>query len=259
MEKSTAGATEISSALKQVSQVAEGETGAENNSINGSKYKLKGYKKTAVSFREDDEARNNSENCVNSEDTDKGSKDDTNSQIREEMLPRHDKPSGPLYCHFFPNFGKCSYEERTGNICKYEHRIDAPMCDKGSSCTRNKCMYRHPDLKESRSSNFLGQKWTISPQPSNTQGMNPWQSHSTVVNSNQQQQGQQAPWIGIQNPWQGNQNLWQGNQNLWQGNQNLWQGTLNQWHGAQNPWQGAQILWQGAQNPWPVYGPYRRN
>ena len=106
-------------------------------------------------------------------------------------------------------------------------------------------MYRHPNLKESRSSNFLGQKWTISPQPSNTQGMNPWQVHSQDVNPNQQQQGLQAPWLGTQNQWQANQNLWPG--------------ALNQWLGAQNPWQGAQILWQGAQNPWPMLGPSRRN
>ena len=95
------------------------------------------------------------------------------------------------YCHYFVNQGKCTFEERTGQKCKYEHK-QAPMCNFGINCTRNKCMYSHPKLPSIQNqtrNNFLGQvlnPFTI---------MNPWMSPP------------QNPW-NMPNPWriQGNQN-----------------------------------------------------
>ena len=69
------------------------------------------------------------------------------------------------YCHFYVNKGKCNFEERTGQKCRFEHKI-APMCNLGLNCTRLKCMYSHPKVNGVNS--FLG----------NTRGMNqmmnPW-------------------------------------------------------------------------------------
>ena len=48
-----------------------------------------------------------------------------------------------MYCHYFSNFGKCFFEERTGNVCRFEHE-NAPLCQSGTSCRRSKCMYKHP-------------------------------------------------------------------------------------------------------------------
>ena len=74
----------------------------------------------------------------------------------------------PRYCHYFVNYGQCSFEERTGQKCKFEHR-QAPMCNSGTSCTKTKCMFMHPKPSEnSRRNNFLGQfipPWNI---------INPW-------------------------------------------------------------------------------------
>ena len=50
------------------------------------------------------------------------------------------------FCHFFVNTGNCTYEERTGKKCKFEHR-QAPMCRLGISCRRPKCMFLHPKMR----------------------------------------------------------------------------------------------------------------
>ena len=47
------------------------------------------------------------------------------------------------YCHYFANYGKCNYEERTGEKCKFDHN-QAPMCNSGINCSRFKCMFSHP-------------------------------------------------------------------------------------------------------------------
>ena len=73
------------------------------------------------------------------------------------------------YCHFFSNFGKCHFEERTGYPCKFVHKV-APVCRSGTACTRSKCMYTHPNMGGRGLINpFLGQN-------SNYQRNNlPWQ------------------------------------------------------------------------------------
>ena len=74
----------------------------------------------------------------------------------------------PRFCHYYVNYGQCSYEERTGEKCKFEHR-KAPMCNSGISCTKTKCMFMHPKTSENHNrNNFLGQiihPWNI---------INPW-------------------------------------------------------------------------------------
>ena len=104
------------------------------------------------------------------------------------------KPAADLYkgryCHYFVNKGSCTFEERTGQKCKYEH-TQAPMCKSGINCTRFKCMYshpKHPAIQNHTRSNFLGQVWNPFPL------MNPWMSPP------------QSPW-NFPSPWiQGKQN-----------------------------------------------------
>ena len=60
----------------------------------------------------------------------------------------------PKYCHFFTNYGRCNFEEKTGKKCKFLHKI-APMCKKGLSCTRTRCMFTHPNTG-GQISPFLG-------------------------------------------------------------------------------------------------------
>ena len=81
------------------------------------------------------------------------------------------------FCHYFVNQGKCHFEERTGKKCQFQH-TQAPMCNSGLSCTRNKCMFSHPKIQRNQNpnnQNFLEQM------------MNTWQ----MMN----------PWMTITNPW----------------------------------------------------------
>ena len=81
----------------------------------------------------------------------------------------------PRYCHYFVNYGKCNFEERTGQKCRFQHR-QAPMCTSGTRCTRHKCMFNHPKLSENNQRNhFLGQMippWNI---------MSPWMNQAQNV------------------------------------------------------------------------------
>ena len=82
-----------------------------------------------------------------------------------------------LYCHYFYNYGKCLFEERTGGTCRFEHKA-APVCQSGMACQRKKCMYKHPNTGGMNT--FLDQnKVTQNVNPWQMQMMNPW------INSNQ--------------------------------------------------------------------------
>ena len=103
-----------------------------------------------------------------------------------------------LYCHYFSNLGKCTYEERTGATCRFVHE-EAPMCQSGLACNRAKCMYKHPNMA-GRKNNFLDQS-TAFPQPMNPwQTMNPWWNphHNQIQHPNQMQYSNQmqypSPW-----------------------------------------------------------------
>ena len=58
------------------------------------------------------------------------------------------------YCHYYSN-GKCNFEERTGKKCNFEH-TKAPNCKFDGSCTREKCMFSHPNKTGQKSKPFLG-------------------------------------------------------------------------------------------------------
>ena len=91
----------------------------------------------------------------------------------------------PKYCHYFSNIGKCIFEERTGGTCKFSHG-DAPMCQRGASCTREKCMYKHPNLSGMRnSSSFLDQRKPRSGIFQNSGNINPWMMINPWWNPNQ--------------------------------------------------------------------------
>ena len=96
------------------------------------------------------------------------------------------------YCHYFNNFGRCSFAERSGRQCKYAH-VKAPVCNFDGQCGRAKCMFRHTLQPRG----FLGQTqlssrprlqsvWNQNPFP------NPW-------NQNQYPN----PWVQnpVPNPW----------------------------------------------------------
>ena len=139
-----------------------------------------------------------------------------NSSAAEENRPK-DLPRGrTMYCHYFSNYGKCHYEERTKRKCKYEHAKKVPVCLKGTSCSRPKCMYSHLNL-DGRNSTFLGKKKTVSqPVFLDQQTLNPWQkTASPPVVMNQQTLNPwqiMAPWwltppgqMDLQSQWQLNQ------------------------------------------------------
>ena len=127
------------------------------------------------------------------------------------------------YCHFFVNSGKCPFEERTGDKCKFEHK-SAPMFNFGISCTRPKCMFSHPNVNGSNS--FLGPIRGFKPMMNPWQMSNPWMT----IHPNQIQNQQNQPWTNQRNhvnqyqnqPWinQGNQtNQFQNQPWTNQGNQ----------------------------------------
>ena len=79
------------------------------------------------------------------------------------------------YCHYFTNYGKCHFEEKSGQRCRFSHEV-APMCQASTSCSRVKCMYTHPNVGGRRNTTFLGKSennMTPWPQMMNPM-MNPW-------------------------------------------------------------------------------------
>ena len=111
------------------------------------------------------------------------SSSNSNEPPRSSSTNYREQTNSERYCHYYVNLGKCNYKERTGEICRFEHK-KAPMCSFGINCTRFKCMYAHPRRQENNS--FLGNgnrmnnwmnPWSMmSPwmtQPQN-QYMNPW-------------------------------------------------------------------------------------
>ena len=92
-----------------------------------------------------------------------------------------------LYCHYFSNYGKCYYEEKTGRTCKFQH-TNAPMCQNGMACQRSKCMYKHPNMEATQAQNFLDQNHTM------PRSVTPWQIQMPMIN----------PWLTsnqLMNPW----------------------------------------------------------
>ena len=96
------------------------------------------------------------------------------------------------YCHYLSNYGRCNFEERSGDKCKFSHD-QAPMCNSGINCSRFKCMFSHPRQQGSNNNNFLGQARNMN------QWMNPWEMMAPWMNQMNQNQNQ------FQNPWNNGQ------------------------------------------------------
>ena len=108
------------------------------------------------------------------------------NQIREDDRTQqnnyiqHPSPPKEKYCHYYVNYGKCNYESKSGNKCKFAHEV-APLCKSGINCNRMKCMFSHP---RPLSTNFLS---------NNYQYMSPWQ----VMPHLTQKQPVPNPWRGM--------------------------------------------------------------
>ena len=98
--------------------------------------------------------------------------------MSENIIENQNLGENPQYCHYFTNYGKCFFEEKTGNRCRFEHKT-APMCQRGAACNRTKCMFTHPNL-EGRNYHFLGRSGSMN-------NVNPW--------------GQQQMMSPFMNPW----------------------------------------------------------
>ena len=161
---------------------------------NWTKKKLRGFKRVNPTSRAEKPLQANSSQSVPnkhhspSSSSSSSSKPNTSSSSPTSPVPpntpdirseipqseREENGNRGKYCHFFVNSGKCNYEERTGNRCKFLH-MQAPMCRSGTSCSRPKCMFSHP--KVNGISSFLG-----NPNPREySMPINPWQL-SQVVN-----------------------------------------------------------------------------
>ena len=85
-----------------------------------------------------------------------------------------------MYCHFYSNFGKCLFEDRTGKTCKFLHE-NAPNCHNGMACNRHKCMFKHPQTSRN---NFLSPRTNFPMNMNRWQNMNPWQNINPWLNQN---------------------------------------------------------------------------
>ena len=46
------------------------------------------------------------------------------------------------FCHYWNNYGNCTFESRNGRPCKFEHK-NAPRCKFDGNCDRKFCMFVH--------------------------------------------------------------------------------------------------------------------
>ena len=101
-----------------------------------------------------------------------GKKQDQTPNERNSDEQQKQKPN---FCHFFVNFGRCNFQSRTRQRCKFE-RKEAPSCNYGPGCTRTKCQFSHPRAKP-----FLERR-QFAPSPP---WLNPWQTpnnHGAIRN-----------------------------------------------------------------------------
>ena len=93
----------------------------------------------------------------------------------ENRLPGRERKQ---YCHYYVNQGKCHFEDKTGEKCRFAHE-QAPMCRSGMACNRNKCMFSHPNVGGTNNTHFLDR--SRGPH----QMMNTWPMINPWMNSNQ--------------------------------------------------------------------------
>ena len=74
-----------------------------------------------------------------------------NNQFQEHLRMKHTagtsnfsrtKGQKTQYCHYWNNYGNCSFEFRNGRPCKFEHKV-APRCKYDGNCDRKFCMFVH--------------------------------------------------------------------------------------------------------------------
>ena len=109
----------------------------------------------------------------------------------------HHKPDAigsPQYCHFFTNYGRCPFEEKTGKRCKFLHKT-APMCKNGTSCTRTKCMFTHPNTY-GRNGPFLGKESYFQNNQTWPQMINPFSNPLNYLTMNPFQMPSHPPYQG---------------------------------------------------------------
>ena len=154
------------------------------------KNKLRGFKRSTPSTAADRNPSNKAADKNKDKAKNIPSRQNSNFSEPESSSDKGSNPTSdrPRYCHYFSNIGKCIFEERTGGTCKFLHE-NAPMCQRGVACTRNKCMYKHPNGPRRRESPFLDQRagmvrnlnpWIMmNPwwSPSQVQGQGPWQTN----------------------------------------------------------------------------------
>ena len=132
--------------------VNPGETEVVEESLEGwSQNRMRGFKKTqrsestsypnSESKRNVGQSRHNSSNPVEPRQESSSDQNKTQSQGSS----RTETPSKISYCHYFSNFGECEYERKTDRKCEYVHSRNVPVCIDGRSCTRSKCMFKHPN------------------------------------------------------------------------------------------------------------------
>ena len=74
-----------------------------------------------------------------------------NTQFQEHLRLKHTAETRDIsrrkgqkmqYCHYWNNYGNCSFESRNGRPCKFEHKV-APRCNFDGNCDRKFCMFVH--------------------------------------------------------------------------------------------------------------------
>ena len=171
-----------------------------NEDLQGwTKNKLRGFKRSSPTTMAEKLSHNNNKN------SDKGGgkvhprKPNTPSPESSQSPPEKNDPMAerPRFCHYYSNFGKCVYEERTGNTCRFLH-AEAPMCQRGTSCTRNKCMYKHPIIAGRRDSFLDRRPGRGSTQNPGNLNPHPWMMINPWWNPGQ---------VPVPGPWQTNMGM----------------------------------------------------
>ena len=129
------------------------------------KRKLRGFKKIntgRLNQVEEDKRKETNTHRIN----------DDNIEERNENRRNNKETTDRIrYCHYYVNSENCSFEDRTGKKCKFQHSV-APMCRFGVNCSRFRYMYSHP--KQSSNIPFLQHRTNSSSIVNPWLAMNPW-------------------------------------------------------------------------------------
>lgn len=118
--------------------------------------------------------------------------DENNKEVFSEDNGKLPKSHRVSYCHYFSNFGKCTFEERSGRKCKFTHE-KAPMCTFDRKCNRQKCMFTHskPDHKQAQYPQYPPHQNSPFLDQGTQYPTNPWEMMTALL---QATQNQANPW-----------------------------------------------------------------